>query len=176
MPLLQRSRTRRHPRVRALHDWTRAGGTKEFDWAASGWAGLAGGSILLLWETALAPLFLGLTPAAMARRVAAIALGEQVLALDAFSVLVAATAFFVHLPLSLVYARLLSALVHRMRARSALFFGAAFGAALYFVNFHGFTALFPWFEPLRGWSTLLGHMLYGASAAAVYEGLLNAKD
>lgn len=176
MPPLQSPQKPHHPHTHVFHDWTRRDGVKEFDWAASGWAGLAGGAALMVWEMALAPLFLGISPAEMVRRVAAIALGEQVFRLDAFTTLVGLTAVIVHLPLSLIYARLLAGIVHRMRARAAVLFGGAFGVALYFANFYGFTALFPWFESLRGWPTLLGHALFGCVAAATYEGLLNAKD
>lgn len=175
MALLQRPHKHR-PHTHSFHDWTRKDAVKEFDWAASGWAGLAGGGALLVWQLALAPLFLGISPAELVRRVAAIALGEQVFGLNAFTVMVGLTAVIIHLPLSLIYARLLSALVHNMRTRVAVLFGAVFGALLYVVNFYGFTALFPWFESVRGWPTFLGHMLYGCVAAATYEGLLHAKD
>lgn len=175
MPPLQ-SPQKPRPRTHIFHDWTRKDTVKGFDWAASGWAGLAGGGALMVWEMALAPLLLGISPADMVRRVAAIALGQQVFELDAFTTLVGLTAVIVHLPLSLIYARLLSGIVHRMRTRPAVLFGAVFGVALYYVNFYGFTALFPWFESLRSWTTLLGHVLYGCVAAATYEGLLHAKD
>jgi hypothetical protein len=183
MQLTQRPHARKphahppHAHTHVFHDWTAQDGVhKEFDWAASGWAGLAGGGALLVWEMALAPLFLGISPAEMVRRVAAIALGESAVRLTAFTTMVGLTAAIVHLPLSLIYARLLGAIVHRMRARAAVLFGAAFGAALYAVNFYGFTSVFPWFVGLRGWPTLLGHVVFGVVAAATYEGLLNAKD
>lgn len=178
--LLERYRRTHTPHAHVFHDWVRREDKKNFDWAASGWAGLTGGAVLLVWELALAPLFLGLGPSDVVLRVAAIAMGEDVLPqMNAFTGLVALTAMVVHLPLSLLYARLLAGIVHRarMRTRPAVAFGALFGAALYLVNFYVFTeTLFPWFEEARGWPTFIGHLLYGAVTAAVYEGLLHAHD
>lgn len=177
MQLLQRHRKPHHPHTHIFHDWVTTADKKELDWAASGWAGLAGGGALLLWELALAPVFNGITPAELVRQVAAIALGESVLPpLTPFTGLVGLTAMVVHLPLSLIYARLLAGVIHGMRTRPSLAFGAAFGAVLYFVNFYAFTAFFPWFQDLRGDVTFAGHVVYGLTAAAVYEGLLHAKD
>lgn len=177
MQLLERHSRARHPYSHVFHDWVAPGSKKEFDWAASGWAGLAGGGLLLVWELTAAPLFLGISPAEMIRRVAAIALGGPIPpSLTAFTGVVGLAAMVVHLPLSLIYARLLSGMIHRMRTRPAVIFGAAFGGALYFVNFYGFTALFPWLLDARGWPTFVGHVLYAATAAAVYKGLLHARD
>jgi hypothetical protein len=39
---------------------------------------------------------------------------------------------------------------------------------LYFTNFYGFTALFPWFAPLRTFDTLVVHALFGVAIAKGY--------
>jgi hypothetical protein len=36
---------------------------------------------------------------------------------------------------------------------------------------YGFTALYPWFEQVRTWDTLLAHLAFGLVAAAVYRRL-----
>ena len=46
--------------------------------------------------------------------------------------------------------------------------GAAFGLVIYAVNFYALAPLFPWFADLRGWSALIGHVVFGISAALIY--------
>lgn len=168
-----------HPRLhwRAFHDWRTSEERRGFDYAASGWAGLVGGATLVLLEFALAPVVLGLEPRELTYRVAAMVMGERRLVpMAGFDGLMGLTAMVVHLPLSLVYARVIAGVVHAWRPRPAVLFGAAFGVLIYFVNFHGFISLFPWMEWLRGWPTLLAHVAYGATTAGVYEALMHAKD
>jgi len=76
-----------------------------------------------------------------------------------------------HLPLSLVYARLLGVAIRRRPLAQSLGVGALFGAALYGLNFHLLTGLglFEWFKPLRGWDTLVFHVVGGLVAAFAYE-------
>ena len=46
--------------------------------------------------------------------------------------------------------------------------GAVFGLALYLINFYVVTGAFPWFAELRGWSTLITHLIFGVSASLLY--------
>lgn len=72
-----------------------------------------------------------------------------------------AAAMMVHFPLSILYAFILALALERLPLWPALMSGAVFGLAIYFVNLHGFTALFPWFADARGAGSLAGHIAYG---------------
>ncbi|AZQ52936.1 sodium:proline symporter [Burkholderia cenocepacia] len=104
-----------------------------------------------------------------ARLTAAIVMGRSVLgASGGFDPLVMGVATLVHALLSLVYAAVLARLVRSLSLLPALLAGGAFGLVLYGVNLYGFTAIFPWFIPVRGAITLVAHLIFGITAAAVY--------
>ena len=50
----------------------------------------------------------------------------------------------------------------------SLAIGGGFGLLLYFLNFHVLTPVVPWFAEMRGWSTLIGHLVFGMAAALLY--------
>lgn len=143
-----------------------------FDWSASGWAGLAAGGAFIVIQTSFVSMFTGDANTDAIRQIAAIALGEAVLpGKTPFTGLVFLSAMGVHMILSLIYARILAAIVHGMRTGRAIAIGAVFGSLLYAVNFYWFTDYFPWFAVSRGWITLFSHIAYGTIAAGVYEWL-----
>ncbi|OXI29006.1 sodium:proline symporter [Burkholderia sp. AU16741] len=136
-------------------------------WAAFGAAVASTVVELLLWaiagDDAARNLFRD------ARLTAAIVMGRSVLgASGGFDPLVMGVATLVHAMLSLVYAAVLARLVRSLSGAVALFAGGAFGLLLYGVNLYGFTAIFPWFIPVRGAITLVAHLIFGITAAAVY--------
>jgi hypothetical protein len=148
----------------------------ELDWAAAGWAGLAAGLLMIALETALSSLSAGAAGTGPIRQIAAIALGGSVLPpLSPFTGLVFLAAMSVHLPLSLIYARLLAPLVHGSRGGRAAAIGVLFGAGLYALNYYALAGVFPWFAASRGWITLVSHLAFGAVAAGMYV-LLRAPD
>jgi hypothetical protein len=141
------------------------------DWGAAGWAGLAGGGILILLETSLTSLLAKGPTVDAIRPIAAIALGQAVLpASTPFTALVFATAVSVHLMLSLIYARILAAIIDALELSPgrAAASGAAFGVLLYWINFYAFASVFPWFAAVRGGVALFSHVVYGAATAAIY--------
>ena len=142
-----------------------------FDWAAAGWAGIIAGTAFLLIETALITMFGSVTQTDAIRQIAAISLGQSVLPTSTFTALVFLAAMAVHLPLSLLYARIVAALVHGRSVPLAIAIGVVFGVALYVVNYYAFTRLFPWFALARGWVTLTSHVAFGILAAGIYAQL-----
>jgi len=84
---------------------------------------------------------------------------------------VAAVAVGVHLVLSLLYAAVLGAVLVNLRRSSAWWIGLLFGIALYYVNFYGFTAQFPWFAEARGWIGFVSHAVFGLLLGTVYRGI-----
>jgi hypothetical protein len=139
----------------------------DVNWAAAGWAGIVAGAAFLLIQTTLTTLTNG--SGDVVRQIAGIALGQSVLpGSTPFTALVFVMAVAVHLPLSLVYARLLAVIVDGMPVGRAAEAGALFGVCLYVVNYYGFAYFFPWFALARGWVALSSHVAFGALAAAVY--------
>ena len=51
----------------------------------------------------------------------------------------------------------------------ALLAGLVFGLILYVVNMYGMTGMFPWFSEVRDWITVVAHVVFGTSVAAVYK-------
>lgn len=137
-------------------------------WAAFGAA--VGSTVieLLLWsiagDDAVRNLFRD------ARLTAAIVLGRSVLGTSTgFDPIVMGVATLVHAALSLAYAAVLAMVVRNMSLGAALLAGGVFGLILYGVNLHAFTAIFPWFIAVRGAITLVAHLVFGVTAAAVYH-------
>ncbi len=147
-----------------------------FDWSASGWAGLIAGGAFIVIQTSFTSLFNGDANVDAIRQIAAIALGKSVLpAPSPFTALVFMAAMGVHMIMSLIYARVLAAIVHGKPAERAILIGAGFGAILYVINFYAFTNVFPWFAVSRGWITLFSHIVFGVLAAGVYEWLTSTR-
>lgn len=110
-----------------------------------------------------------------ARLTAALVMGIDVLpppSTPQWNILLVAT--LIHFLLSVLYALIPAQWVSRLHNGSALFAGALYGLAIYAINLYGFTLLFPWFEVVRGWVTLLTHLVFGVALAAGY--LLFARD
>ena len=104
-----------------------------------------------------------------ARLTAAIVMGRAVLGVSSgFDPLIMGVATLVHAALSLAYAAVLAKLVRNLSPGAALLAGGLFGLVLYGVNLHAFTAIFPWFVPVRGAITLVAHLAFGVTAAGVY--------
>lgn len=74
------------------------------------------------------------------------------------------------------YGLILSALISPLDTQRPVAVGAAFGLVLYGVNMYGFTIVFPWFEAARDWITAAAHVVFGMTAAGVYQRLTTAKQ
>ena len=136
-------------------------------------AGLAAGVVSTLAQLVLWLTLTDALPGILVRDVrltAAIVLGPAVLEPrndpDA-QVWIVAT--LVHFALSLAYGAALSAIIDRLAFGFSLVVGAVFGLALYALNMHGFTRLYPWFEAARDPITVAAHVVFGVTAASVYR-------
>lgn len=139
------------------------------DWSATVRAGVISGAVFMALEMMMVPLFLGGGPWAPPRMIAAMVLGKGVLPPPAsfdFGVLMAA--MVVHFALSIAFALALALFITRLGYGAALAVGAAFGLALYGVNFYGMTAVFPWFAMARNWVSIFAHVVFGVVAAWAY--------
>lgn len=141
-------------------------------WGAAVGAGLIAGVVFMMFEMIMMPLVMGVSPWGPPRMMAAIVLGEGVLPPPAtFDFGIMMTAMMVHMVMSIASAFIIGAFVQEQSAGTAITTGAIAGFLMYLINFHGFTAAFPWFADARGWVSILGHILFGMVAAWSYKGL-----
>ncbi|MGH8771688.1 MAG: hypothetical protein ACREV2_10995 [Burkholderiales bacterium] len=144
------------------------------DWSAGVWAGLIAGLVFLVLELALVPVFMGMSPWAPVRMIAAIIMGQGVLPPpDTFDLGIFLAAGAVHFGLSIVLGLILAGIFTWLHLDSSawlsLLAGAVFGLVVYFVNFYGMTSFFPWFADARNWLSITVHAIFGIVAALAYK-------
>jgi hypothetical protein len=135
-------------------------------------AAIIAGAVFLVLEMAMVNLIQGESPWAPPRMIAAIGMGEGVLPPPAtFNAGIVAVALAIHFALSIVLAIILAWGISRFELGMAasIIAGSVFGLAVYFVNFYGFTALFPWFAMARGTIGIVAHAAFGAVAGGAYR-------
>ncbi|MHA7684882.1 hypothetical protein [Cupriavidus sp. PET2-C1] len=149
------------------------------DWTAAAVSGLAAGALLMVIELFWSTMVAGINPWGTTRMIAAILMGQDVLQTSLFSVGTVAAALMIHFVLGAVLGMILGAIIAPFHLDSstglALLTGAVFGIAVYLLNFYGMTHFFTWFADARGWHTLVGHMIFGMTAAIAYW-KLESKD
>jgi hypothetical protein len=139
------------------------------DWRAAIIAGVVAGVILLALEMLFTARAVG-SPWIFVRMLAAVALGPKVLAPPAtFTPGIFAVALLIHLPLSIAFACVIAFVLHRWGLLVGIVGGALLGLALYWINFGTVFNLVPWFAPMKGWETMLAHVVFGAVAGGIYE-------
>jgi hypothetical protein len=138
-------------------------------WGKAVDAALIAGVLFLAVQMLVVSPIQGVSPWLPVRMIAAIALGTRALPETGASLGVLVAAFLVHFGLSLMTAWILAPLVQGTRLVKAALIGAALGLVIYLVNFYLLTAAYTWFAGIRGWATLINHLLFGAVMAWVYE-------
>jgi hypothetical protein len=104
------------------------------------------------------------------RLLAAIVMGSTVAPPPApFDLATFIVAMIVHFIMAAVFAIVLAWIIDRLTASAAIAVGLVFGLALYLVNFHLWTAVFPWFAMARNWVTVFNHVLFGGVAGWSYH-------
>ncbi len=141
------------------------------DWRAALWAGVISGIIFLLINMLLTHFYVGSAWVSV-RLVASVILGASALPPPAsFNLGIFLVALAVHLPLSVAFASVIAAILHRWGLFVGIVGGGVFGLALYLINFYTLTFFFPWFFPMRSWIMAVSHILFGACAGGIYEAL-----
>lgn len=131
-------------------------------------AGLLAGLVFLAMEMILVATVGGGSPWGPPRMMGAIVLGPGVLPPPAtFDAGIFAAGMLVHFALSAALGIIFALIARRLSLSAGALagLGALFGLAVYFVNFYGFTAIFPWFEMARNWITIVSHLVFGAVLA-----------
>jgi uncharacterized membrane protein len=142
------------------------------DWPAAAVSGFVAGAVLMVVELLWTSIILGISPWGTSHKIAAILMGADALQSTGFSIGSVALALAIHYVLGIVFGLLLCAVIAPMHMDSslglALLVGAVFGLALYVFNFYGMTFFLPWFVDMRGLATLVAHLVFGMTAAAMY--------
>ena len=152
------------------------------DWPAAAVAGFAAGAVLMVLELLWAALTSMGDPWRVAHLVAALALGPGILQapVSVFDAGVLAVALLAHYLLGVLFGLALGFVIagfhYETSPGTMLAIGALFGALLYLVNFHFMTLFFPWMSELRGWATLIAHLIFGIAAALLYWKLQRRRD
>lgn len=150
------------------------------DWRAAAWSGVIAGAVFMMLEMGMVRLFMGESPWAPPHMIAAMALGKDVLpppgTYAPFDLRILVTAMMVHFPLSVVYGLIAGWLVHRFDWAGGLLIGAAFGIAIYLINFYLIApVMFPWFEMAQNWISAFAHAMFGLVAGGAYIALRKPK-
>ncbi len=136
------------------------------------WAAIIAGAVFMMLEMIMVPIFMGGTPWGPPRMIAAIGMGKEVLPPPAtFDAGIMMVAMLIHFGLSVILAFLFAFIARGRTVSVATMIGAAFGLAVYLVNFYGMTAVFPWFAMGRGWIGVFAHVMYGAVLGLVYASI-----
>jgi hypothetical protein len=141
------------------------------DWRAAVIAGFVSGVVFLALAMILTAHYVG-SPWVMTRLAASLLLGKGALPPPAtFTVGTFAAALVVHFTLSVAFSCLIAFVLHRWGLVVGIIGGAAFGIALYFINFNLVSHFFPWFFFMKSWIMFSSHVVFGALAGGVYEAL-----
>ncbi len=150
------------------HYWTR----RAPDWTAAVVAGIGAGAVLMVLELLWAATLGDIGPWRISRMVAALVMGPGVLGSSDFSLGLVTLALITHYAMGIASGLVIGVVIAGFHYESSLgmmlVIGAAFGAVIYMVNFHAVSWIFPWFSELRGWGTLIGHLVFGMAAALIY--------
>ncbi len=142
------------------------------DWTAAVVSGFAAGAVLMVLELVWVAMFDAEGPWRSSHLVAAIVLGPQTAFTSEFNLVVVAVALATHYALGIAFGlglALVVALLHREDSVLSIeVVGLAFGTLVYFTNFHVLTFLMPWFIEMRGWATLMAHLVCGLVVAVLY--------
>ncbi len=156
----------------AVHILSRVETGRSPYWRGAALAGVFAGLVFLVLELVLVGLFTPSSAWAPMRMIAAIMLGTGVLPPpETLTLPVLFAAAVVHFLLAIFYGLVIGYLVFRLEMEWAVLAGAVLGLLLYWLNFYGFTDIFPWFAMARNWISVLAHILFGLTAAWFYKGL-----
>lgn len=141
------------------------------DWRAAAIAGFAAGVVFLFIEM-VGLWLMGESPWGPPRMIAAIVMGPGVVSQAAPGVGIMLAALMIHFALSIVFGLVLAVIMAPFSFDSSVgmasLAGAVFGVAVYWIDFHGMTRVFPWFAEARGGLTFLAHVVFGLVAADAY--------
>lgn len=151
--------------------------SKALNWKAAIWSGIVAGIVFIMLEMALVAFIQGMSPWAPPRMMAAMVMGEGVLppmeGPVTFDFGVMMVAMMIHFPLAIIYGIILGWVISnwRLGLGASVAVGTAFGLLIYFVNFYGFTAIWPWFAMARNLISIVAHAMFGLVLGWAYHAI-----
>ncbi|MDQ3309584.1 MAG: hypothetical protein M3497_05605 [Gemmatimonadota bacterium] len=146
--------------------------SQSIDWSAAIWAGVIAGTVFLMMEMFLMPLF-GFAPSIWAppRMIGAIGLGESALPPPAtFDLGVVMVAMMIHFATSILFAIVVALIIRSLGMGAAIAVGVVAALLLYVFVFYIMTAgPWPWFANARNWLSIVVHIVFGALVAWWYK-------
>lgn len=140
-------------------------------WSTAIYAAFIAGIAYLVLQTLAAGLVYQVSPWLPIRLIASIALGDSALPETGFPLAVTLAAFLIHFGLSIMTAWVLAPFIEGEPRVKALAIGVILGLIIYLVNYFLLTLAFDSFIVLRGWITLLCHLVFGLVLAWSYQTL-----
>lgn len=142
------------------------------DWPAAIKAGVISGLVFLILNIVLVSIAVGSNGNFVIRYLASVLLGKGILPPpEDFSLAASFAALVATLFMAIVFSCIIAYIVHRGGIIAGVVGGAVLGLAFYMINFYTLTLLFPWFFALTGWTMAINHIIFGALAGGIYEGL-----
>lgn len=148
--------------------------SKSLNWKAAIWAGVVAGMVFIMLEMVLVATVMGQSPWGPPRMMAAMVMGEGVLPPPAtFDTGIMMVAMMIHVPLAIIYGIILGWVISnwRLGLGASVAVGTASGLLIYFVNFYGFTAIWPWFAMARNLISIFAHAMFGLVLGWVYHAI-----
>ncbi len=147
---------------------------KALNWKAAAWAGIIAGAVFLILEMVLFETVGGESLWGPPRMMAAMVLGEGVLPPPAtFDAGIMMVAMMIHFPIAILFGIMLGWVISnwRLGLSASIVVGTVFGLLIYFVNFYGFTAIWPWFAMARNLISIFAHAMFGLVLGWAYHAL-----
>lgn len=142
------------------------------DVSAAVWAGLVAGLIFLVVEMFLATAVLDVSLLSPIYWSGAIIIGQHILLPPiTFALIPFIVGLILHFAFSVIFGLLIAFVIHRGGLLMGIVGGGLLGLTLYGLNFYAFKELFPWFYVVRGIGMGVAHVIFGAVAGGIYEGL-----
>jgi hypothetical protein len=155
-----------------IREWPGRTGFHAPNWNAAIWASVIAGLVFAGLEMALVWAVQSQSPWAPLRMIGAIGLGSGALTPpDTFDLEVVSVAVAIHMVLAIIYGVILAFIIMRLDTGWAVVAGAVYGLLLYYINFYGFSAAFPWFADARGWVSIFTHVVQSGLMALLYKAM-----
>jgi uncharacterized membrane protein YagU involved in acid resistance len=144
--------------------------SQSIDWSAAIWAGVIAGTVFLLMEMFLMPLF-GFAPSIWAppRAIGAIGLGESALPPPAtFDLGIVMVATLIHFATSILFAIVVALIIRSLGMGAAIAVGVVAALLLHVFVAYLMTPVWPWFKGAN-WLSIVVHIVFGALVAWWYK-------
>jgi hypothetical protein len=152
------------------HEWPVTTKGHGINWSAAIWASVIAGLVFAALEMVLAQVVNGNSPWMPLHMIAGIGLGPSAMSpANTFDPKIVTVAVAIHMVLALLYGVILAFIIARLDVTWATLVGGIYGLALYYINFYGFSAAFPWFADARGGVSIFTHIVQSGLMALLYK-------